>query len=53
MTAVSTYTSDYGTSSRKYVKVSKVYYNSTFIATTDFTTICDKNGNCSYVAVDE
>lgn len=45
-------TSTYGTSSRKYTLTAEVYYNSKYIATTDFSTICDKNGNLSFISND-
>lgn len=52
LNSVSTYTAQYGTSSRSYNKEANVYYNNTYIATTTFTTICDKNGNTSFACTD-
>lgn len=50
---VSHYTANEGTSSKKYNRKEKVYYNRAYIATTNFATICDKNGNCSSLCIDD
>ncbi len=52
LTTVEAYTANYSTSGKKYVNAAEVYYNSVYLATTEFTTICDKNGNCNYLATD-
>lgn len=45
--------SNYGTSSTSYNFQVKVYYNKIYLATTTFSTICDKNGSVSSIAVDD
>lgn len=46
-------TSNYETTSKKYTRKADVYYNNSYIATTNFTTICDKNGNLSFACTDD
>ncbi len=53
LTSESSTTSNYGTTSKQYNRKAKVYYNSSYIATTNFTTICDKNGNLSFACTDD
>lgn len=52
MEQVNAYTAICDTTSRKYVMTADVYYNSVYIATTEFTTICTQDGICSYIARD-
>lgn len=46
-------TSNYGSTSKQYNRKADVYYNKSYIATTNFTTICDKNGNLSFACTDD
>lgn len=42
----------HGSSSTIYTRIADVYYNTKYIATTEFSTICDKNGNLSFSCTD-
>lgn len=45
--------SNYSATTKQYNKKADVYYNNSYIATTNFTTICDKNGNLSFACTDD
>lgn len=49
---VTTNVDDYAVSAKRYAKIASITYNSSHIGVTSFATICDKNGNCSYVSAD-
>ncbi len=45
-------TTHYGSSSSKYTMLADVYYNTKYTATSEFSAICDKNGNPTPVCTD-
>ena len=51
--AISETTSNFQESARIYTMKADIYYNTSFLSRTNFSTICDKNGQLSYSCTDD